>query len=98
MSDVIRNFYVDNKVPEVLLKQKESEFDQNPDIANEFEHWIATRKYKKEGAVCVEGYTAEKLSKLSAFLEGEGAFLMLIELRRNPKRALETLNKGFKLK
>ena len=31
-------------------------------------------------------------------MNGEGAFMMLIELRENPKKALAQIQKGFKRK
>ena len=42
--------------------------------------------------------TAEKLSQLSPYLVGEASFLLLIELCSNPKKALEQITKGFKIK
>lgn len=98
MSTIIEDFYRDNKVPEILLKQKLTKFEQNPDIGVEFEFWIQNRQYKTEGIVSVEGYTAKKLSETSRYLDGEGAFIMLIELRENPKKALARIVKGFKRK
>ena len=62
-------------------------FEKKPDIAKEFEIWIKDNKYVSEGAVEVEGYTARKLAEISEYLNGEGAFLLLIELRDNPQRA-----------
>ena len=98
MSNVIKKFYEDNKIPGILLKQKLARFDKNPDIAAEFEYWIEHKTYKEAGAVSVEGYTAKKLSEKSEYLNGEGAFAMLVELRDNPKKALQQIAKGFKRK
>lgn len=50
------------------------------------------------GAVSEEGYTAKKLAGMSKYLNGEGAFMMLIELRENPEKALAQIQDGFKLK
>lgn len=98
MSSVIEKFYSDNQIPQMLLKQKLLIFERNADIGEEFAYWIQNRKYKVDDALSIEGYTAEKLSKLSEYLNGEGAFMMLIELRENPKRALDQIAKGFKRK
>lgn len=98
MSSVIRKFYEDNKIPGILLKQKVAKFERNPDIATEFEYWIEHRAYKTDGAVTIEGYTAKGLSDESEYLNGEGVFIMLIELRENPKKALGQIAKGFKRK
>ncbi|MBP3804159.1 MAG: hypothetical protein J6I76_09715 [Oribacterium sp.] len=98
MSAVIKKFYEDNKIPGILLKKKLESFDKNPDIAAEFEYWIEHKTYKEAGAVSVEGYTAKKLSEESEYLNGEGAFAMLVELRENPKKALAQIAKGYKRK
>ena len=98
MSAVIKKFYEENKIPGILIKQKLDKFEKNPDIAEEFEYWIEHKNYKTDGAVSIEGYTARKLSEESAYLNGDGAFVMLIELRENPKKALNQITKGFKRK
>ena len=98
MSDIIRKYYEDNKIPEFLLDQKLKKFDRNKDIAKEFESWIKSGKYRTIGAVSEEGYTAKKLAGMSKYLNGEGAFMMLIELRENPEKALAQIQDGFKLK
>ena len=81
MSNVIETFYKDNNIPEFLLKQKMAKFENNPDVAGEFEYWIKNKKYKQQETIVVEGYTAEKISQLSEYIDGEGAFMLLIELR-----------------
>lgn len=98
MSEIIKKFYEENMVPKPILDQKLKKFDKHKDIATEFETWIKEKKYKLEDAVTVEGYTARKLSELSEYLNGDGAFLMLIELRENPKKARERIAGGFKIK
>ena len=98
MSSIIREFYEKNKIPGVLIKQKMTKLENNTDIASEFEYWIKNRTYKTDGAVCIEGYTAKALSEKSQYLNGEGCFMMLIELRENPKNAIDQITKGFKRK
>ena len=98
MSVLIENFYKENNIPEVLLPQKIKKFDNHSDIAAEFEYWIQNRQYKADRAVSVEGYTAKSLSEESKYLDGDGAFMMLIELRENPKKTLAMIGKGFKRK
>ena len=98
MREVIKRFYEDNRTPGILIKQKLTKLEQNADIASEFEYWIEHKTYKVEGAVEVEGYTAKKLSEKSEYLDGEGAFAMLIELRENPRKALDQIAKGLKRK
>jgi len=46
----------------------------------------------------VDGYSAQKLAELSRFLDGEGAFMMLIELRENPEKAIKKISEGITLK
>ncbi len=98
MNSVIEKYYTDNNIPNILLSGKLKKFEKHNDIASEFEYWITNHTYKGKNAVSVEGYTAERLSELSDYLKGEGAFLMLIELRENPTKALITISKGFKRK
>lgn len=98
MSDIIRQFYEKNNLPKPVIEQKIAAFSRHNDIAKEFELWITDRAYKAQGAVTVEGYTAKKLSELSDYLKGDGAFVMLIELRENPEKAHKRIEKGFKYK
>lgn len=97
MSEIIKNFYEENQIPAVLLKQKIAKFDKHADIASEFEYWIQNKAYKPDG-IFVDGYTAKRLAAESQYMNGEGAFMMLIELRENPKKALEQIAIGFKRK
>lgn len=98
MSEIIKQFYIDNNTPKILLDQKMKQFGKYPDIAAEFENWIKNNSYKVDETVVVEGYTAKTLSEKSEYLNGEGAFMMLIELRENPDKALSQISEGFKYK
>ncbi|MBR6967809.1 MAG: hypothetical protein IKH78_04665 [Ruminococcus sp.] len=98
MSIIIEEYYKKNNIPLPLLKSKLLKFEKHPDIATEFEYWITNSNYYTEDAVCVEGYTAKKLSEESPYLNGEGAFMMLIELREAPNKALQIISKGIKMK
>ena len=98
MSKIINDYYKKAKIMPLLLKTKLKKFDNNPDIAEEFEYWILKKEYIDTDNVTVEGYSAKSLSKLSKYLDGEGAFMLLIELRENPVKALEKISNGFKLK
>lgn len=98
MSTLIENYYLERNVPKYLLDQKIKRFDRNPDISKEFELWITSRKYKTESPVEIEGYSAKSLSEMSHYLDGEGAFMLLIELKENPSYALKKIKSGFKLK
>ena len=98
MNDIIRQFYEKNNLPKPIVEQKVATFRRHSDIAEEFEQWITNRTYKAEGAVTVEGYTAKKLSELSEYLDGDGAFVLLIELREQPEKARKRITNGFKYK
>ena len=98
MSKKTEDFYRTNKLPEALIRSKLARYEQNPDIAKEFEYWIDTKKYKTVDCITIEGFTAQGLSKLSAFLNGDGAFDFLIELRQNPDKAKALLHNGLKKK
>ena len=95
MMNIIRSYYEKAGIPTIMINKKMASFEKNPDIANEFEHWIQTKEYIIEDCVTVENYTAEKISKLSEFMEGEGAFSLLVQLRENPQKALERIKEGF---
>lgn len=98
MTDSIKDYYLSNGMPSFLMAEKLKKFDQNKDIAAEFEYWIKNGKYCEDNPVTIEGYTAERLSQLSQYLNGEGAFLLLIDLREKPEDALAMIEKGFKIK
>lgn len=95
MISAIREYYQKAGMPAAIVDNKVSSFERNPDIAKEFEHWIQTQEYLVENCVVVEGYTAEKISKLSEFVDGEGAFSLLVQLREKPQRALKRIADGF---
>lgn len=97
MSKLIESFYTENNIPAVLLKQKIDKFNRHGDIAKEFEYWIEHKSYLKDGCI-VNGYSAAKLAELSEYLNGEGSFIMLIELREEPEKAVKRIQEGFKRK
>ncbi|MGN0576230.1 MAG: hypothetical protein ACI4J2_09395 [Ruminococcus sp.] len=98
MNDIIRQFYEKNHLPKPIIDQKIAAFSRHSDIAAEFEQWISDRTYKIQDAVTVEGYNAKKLSVLSEYLNGDGAFILLIELRENPRKAHKRIEQDFKYK
>lgn len=97
MKQTVIDYYSQTELVPYLLKQKMDKLERNEDICNEFEYWILNKEYKPNGLV-VNGYSAQKLAGLSRFLDGEGAFMLLIELRENPDKALKQIQQGFKLK
>lgn len=98
MSKIIEEYYTKAGINSVILKSKMDKLNRNPDIASELEYWITEDKYKAENCVIIDGYTAEKLASLSPYLDGEGAFILLIELRERPEVAHKRISEGFKIK
>lgn len=97
MKQAIVEYYSQAPLVPYLLQQKMDKLQRNSDICDEFEYWILNKEYKQNGVV-VNGYSAQKLAELSRFLDGEGAFMLLIELRENPEKAMTKIQEGFKLK
>ena len=98
MNNVIEEYYKQANVMPFILNQKMSKLQRNTDIQKEFEYWIQHKDYKKDVCVSVNGYTAEKLAALSEYMDGEGSFMLLIELRESPDKALSRISNGFKIK
>lgn len=97
--NIVEEYYKKANVPAFLLKSKMDKLNCYPDILNEFGHWIQTGKYLPEDiSVSAEGYTAQKLADLSPLLDGEGAFMILIELHENPQKAKDRIAAGFTIK
>lgn len=97
MKAIVKEYYSQVKAIPFLIQQKIEKLQRNEDICDEFEYWIVNKEYKIDGLV-INGYSAEALAKMSGFLDGEGAFMLLIELRENPEKALRQIQQGFKLK
>ena len=98
MSKIIEEYYAQAKAMPIIMKQKLNKLQQHTDVLHEFEYWVQNGIYKTVNCVSVNGYTAQKLSELSEFVDGEAAFMLLIELRENPDRAKRRISEGFLLK
>lgn len=96
MSKVIREYYEEAGVQPFLFEEKIQKLNNNSDILQEFEYWIQNHKYVDR--IKVEGYSASEIASLSPYLEGEGTFMLLIELRENPEKAKKRIKNGFKIK
>ncbi|MCR5461219.1 MAG: hypothetical protein K6F51_15250 [Acetatifactor sp.] len=97
MCDLIREYYEKAGITGELLTEKLEKFERNPDIAKEFEYWITNGEFKR-GGVEEKGYTAEKLAALSDLIKGEGAFILLIELRERPEKAFKRISDWFAIR
>ena len=98
MKEIIKEYYNKAKIMPNLLDLKIEKFEKNEDIANEFAYWIENKTYITSACVTINGYTAEKISQLSPHLIGEASFMLMIELRDNPQKAMKEISKGFKVK
>lgn len=97
MVDVVRDYYQRATISENIIKNKIQMFERNADIKREFEHWIKTKEFFENEQVVVQGYSAKQISEMSKYMIGEGAFVMLIELRENPENALKKIKNGFRM-
>ena len=98
MSKIIEEYYKSANIMPFLLKRKMDKFNQHPDVSAEFEYWIENKTYKSNGCISVEGYTALILAEQFKLLNGEGVFMLLIELKENPQKAMGKIENGFKIK
>ena len=98
MSTIVEDYYKQANAMPLLISTKIEKLQKHSDILSEFEYWIENGAYKKENCVSIDGYTAQKLSELSEFIDGESVFMILIELRENPEKAMRRISDGFKMK
>lgn len=98
MGKEIEEYYRKTKLPESLIVKKLDALERNQDIKAEFESWIVSKTFKENGCVEEAGYSAKSIAEISRFVNGEGAFMLLIELRENRKMALKRINDGFRMK
>lgn len=98
MISVVEKYYKKAGVIPFLLKGKIARLEKNPDILSEFVKWIESGAYKEQDCVTVSGFSAKELAKKSPLLDGEGAFMTLIELRENPEEAKEMIAKHLVIK
>lgn len=96
MNTVIESYYAQVKMNPFLLKQKMAKFSRHPDIAEEFAYWISNKVYK-QNAIVIEGHTAQELASQSEYLMGEGAFLLMIDLREKPEKVSKQIAEGFRM-
>ncbi len=93
MSKIVKEYYEKAHVKPFLIEQKMKTLEKHHDICKEFEEWISTKRFVDQ--VVIDGYTASAIAKISPNVAGEGAFMMLIELRENPARAKRLIEDGF---
>ena len=98
MISVIKEFYERTGIVPFLLKSKIARLEKNPDILAEFVQWIEDGTYQEQNCVAVSGFSAKALAEKSPLLDGEGAFMTLIELRDNPEKAKEMIARHLVIK
>ena len=96
MSSIIKDYYENAGVKPFLIEDKLDKLKKHSDIAAEFEYWIQNKQYRND--VSVEGYTVTDVANMSHYLNGEGAFMFLIELREKPEKAKQKMRNGFKIR
>jgi len=96
MMDKIVNYLVNvcNQKSEVAAKIA-SPFEKHDDIRAELEKWLERQEYEQDNPLTIEGYTAEKISKLAPFMDGVGVYNFMVTLRERPDNAKRIIAEGF---
>ena len=83
-----------NQKPEVAARIA-LPFGKHDDIRAELENWIDKKEYIQDNPLMIEGYTAEMISKLAAFMDGVGVYNFMITLRERPENGKRIIAEGF---
>lgn len=96
MTEKIINYLVNvcNQKQQTAVKIA-APFEKHDDIRAELEKWIERQKYPQNDPLTIEGYTAEKISKLAPFMDGVGVYNFMVTLRERPDNAKRIIAKGF---
>jgi len=96
MMEKIVNYLVNmrKQKPEVAAKIA-APFKKHDDIRAELERWIERQEYTQDNPLTIEGYTAEKISKLAPFMDGVGVYNFMVTLRERPDNAKRIIAEGF---
>ena len=81
--------------PEMVAPLMLKDLTKYDDIEAEFLEWLDERKYRENGAVEVEGWTARKVVEKAPWLDGAGVFNFLVSLRDEPEAAKEIIERQF---
>jgi hypothetical protein len=68
---------------------------RHDDIRTELEKWIERQEYPQDNPLTIEGYTAEKISKLAPFMDGVGVYNFMVTLRERPENGKRMISEGF---
>jgi hypothetical protein len=96
MNEKIVNYLVNvrNQKRETAVKIA-SPFEKHDDIRVELEKWLERQEYEQDNPLTIEGYTAEKISKLAPFMDGVRVYNFMISLRERPDNAKRIIAEGF---
>jgi hypothetical protein len=99
MTEKIVNYLVNvcNQKQEVAAKIA-SPFEKHDDIRAELEKWIERQEYARDNPLTIEGYTAEKISKLAPLMDGVGVYNFMVTLKERPENAKRIIAEGFSRK
>lgn len=92
--EVLTYLLEEENMTEKMARQSLAKLERHADILEEFSAWVRTREYPKREAICVEGYTAQRLSE-TTHLHPVGSYNYLIYLRERPDDALRDLRDGL---
>lgn len=94
--ETIKNYLINvrNQKPEVAAKITQP-IERHDDIRAELEKWIEKQEYPQDNPLTIEGYTAETISKLAAFMDGVGVYNFMVTLRERPDNAKRIIAEGF---
>ena len=92
----ILNYLINEKQQKPAVANKiASSFERHADIKIELEKWIDSKIFPQNGAVVVEGCTAEMIYELAPFMDGVGVYNFLITLRERPEKGKRIIAEGF---
>ena len=94
-----RDYFVnEKKLSEVVANQLIKKLEKYADISDGFDFWLNSREYTENGALIVEGYSANAIHELAPHLDGAGVFSFLVTLREDPVYAKQIIESGFSQK
>ena len=98
MEEIIRYFVDEKKTTEAVAKVLAKTLMKYEDIQNEFLFWVKNKQYLTDGAIEIEGYTAQAIHELVPYLDGAGIYNFMVTLRDNPQKAHDYIKNGFPTK
>lgn len=91
----IFNYLQNARLSDNTVNKHLSDFEANPDLANEFCEWIDTRVYNTNNPIVIEGYSANDIYSKATYLDGLKVYSLMIKLRNNPERTVKEIENGM---